>query len=105
RVVAFRVGQALQAGAVGVGLEDRHVRIEVPLVAAAHAGLLLLLALLVLLGVVAFRIGVEVAAGEDDLLAVGREEAARRLADAGADAGDAAGRQVLGEDLIERIAG
>ena len=36
-VVTAGVGQALQAGAVGVRLEDVHVRVEVPLVAAALA--------------------------------------------------------------------
>src|SRR5262249_25128865 len=46
----------------------------------------------------------EVAAGEDDLLAVGGEVAARGLADAGADAVGAAGRQVHGEDLVEGVA-
>src|SRR5262249_50527279 len=103
-VVAVRVGQALQAGAVGVRLEDRHVGVEVPLVVAALAGLALLVAQAVLLLVLLLRVGVEVAAGEDDLLAVGREIAARRLADAGADADRPAGLQVRREDLVERVA-
>src|SRR5262249_16766511 len=45
-VVALLLGELLQAAAVGVGLEDRHVRVEAPLVAAWLA--LLLLAELVL---------------------------------------------------------
>src|SRR5262249_23234479 len=101
-VVALPLGQLLEAAAVGVGLEDGHVRVEVPLVAARLA--LLLLAQPVLLGLLLLGVGVEVAAGEDDLLAVGGEVAARGLADAGADAADAAGLQVHGEDLVERVA-
>ena len=44
------------------------------------------------------------AAGEDDFLAVGREIGAGRLADAGTDAANAAGFQILHEDLIKGIA-
>src|SRR5262249_34777750 len=97
--------EALQAGAVGVGLEDVHVRVEVPLVAPPAAALAVLLAAAVLLGVAGPGLGVEVAAGEDHLLAVGPEVGAGRLADAGADAGRAAALQVRREDLVERVAG
>src|SRR5581483_10820318 len=83
-VVALRPGQPAQVAAVGVGLEDVHERVEVPFVGAAPAGLAVLLALAVLGLLLLFGVGVEVAAGEDDLLAVGPEVAARRLADAGA---------------------
>src|SRR5262249_9499184 len=90
---------------VRVGLEDRHVRIEIPLIPPTFAGALLFVALLVFLGVFCFRVWIEVAAGEDDLLAVRPEIAARRLAHAGADAADSAGAQGLTENLIERISG
>src|SRR5207245_2154746 len=73
--------------------------------AAATAGLLVLFALLVLGGVMGFRFRVEVAGGEDDFLAVGAKIDAGRLADARADADGPARRQVLYEDLIERVAG
>src|SRR5262249_27116240 len=99
-VVALGVGQPLQAAAVGVGLEDVHVRVEVPLVGPTLAGRLLLLARLVLLGVPVLGVRVEVAAGEDDLLAVGGEVGAGRLADAGADAAELAALQVHDEDLV-----
>src|SRR6266545_1586708 len=50
------------------------------------------------------RLRVEVAAGEDDLLAVGVEKGARGLADTRADAAILARLKVHDEDLIERIA-
>src|SRR5262249_12432846 len=73
-VVAGGGREPLQGAAVlGVGLEDVEERVEVPDVAAALAGLLLLGALAELLGVVLAGLGVEVGAGEEDLLAVGAE--------------------------------
>src|SRR5262249_50088842 len=64
----------------------------------------ILLALLVFLGVFVLGVRIEMSAGEDDLLAVGPEVAARRLADAGADATKPASLKVHHEDLIKRIA-
>src|SRR5581483_11725435 len=80
-----------------------HVRVEVPAVAAALLRLLLLLALLALRGVMRLRLRVEVAAGEEDLLAVGPEIAAGRLADARADPADHAALQLHDEHLVERV--
>src|SRR5207302_11214412 len=54
--------------------------------------------------VVPGRIGIEVAAGEDDLLAVGPEVTARRPASARTDSSITAGIKVHDKDLIERIA-
>src|SRR5262249_10177566 len=98
------VRELLEIAAVGVGLEDRHVRVEVPRVAPALASTLFLLALLQFLGVFVLRVGIEVTAGEDDLLAVRPEVAARRLADTGADTAKLARVQVQDEYLIKRIA-
>src|SRR5438128_3619544 len=84
-IIARGMGQAFQLGAVGIGFEDIHGRVEVPLVAAAFAGGLVLLALTVFLGVVGFCIRIEVTAGEDNLLAVRPKVTARRAADAGTD--------------------
>src|SRR5262249_31754604 len=102
-VVAVGVGQAFQVGAVGVGLEDVHGRVEVPAVRPPLA--LLLLTQAGFLGPRLFCVGVGVAAGEDDLLAVGPEVGAGSLADAGADAAVGAAVEVHDEDLVERVAG
>ncbi len=89
--------------AVEVGLEDVHVRVEIPDVTAALLGLLLLVAPAALDGVVLLRVGIEMGAGEDDLFARRMEVATRRLADAGADAGEPPGGEVHDEHLVERI--
>jgi len=69
------------------------------------AGRGVVLAPLVFFGVMLLGVGVEVRTGEDDFLAVGPEETARRLADAGADAAGAAALQVGREYLVEWVAG
>src|SRR5205814_1402148 len=80
-------------------------RVEVPLVAPADA-LLRVLGPLDDLGVlVLLDVGVVVAGGEDDLLAVGAEERAGGTADAGADPPVLPSVEVLDEDLVERVAG
>src|SRR5205807_7526142 len=85
--------------------EDVHVAIEVPLVAAALAALPVLVTLAILVGIVLARLGIEMAAGEEDLLAVGPEVAAGGLAHARADAAITAAWQVHDEDLVKGIAG
>src|SRR5207237_554597 len=87
---------------VGVGLEDVHGGVEVPAVAARLT--LFALAQLVLLGLFLLGVGVEVAAGEDNLLAVGGEVTAGRLADAGADAAVIALFRVADVNLVEGVA-
>ena len=80
------------------------MRVEIPDVAAAFAGLCVFLAARYLLGVVLAGVRVEMGAGEDDLLAVGPKERAGRLAEPGGDAPELAGGQVHGEDLVEGVA-
>src|SRR5436853_4981171 len=80
-VVAARIGQALEARAVGVRLENVHVGVEVPLIPPAPALLFLLIPELVFLGVMLARLGIEVRAGKEDLLAVGGEVTACGLAE------------------------
>ena len=102
-VVALGVGELLQVLAVEIGLEDVRVGIEVPLVAAALAGALVFGLLLALLLLGLRQLGVEMARGENQLLAVGREVAARRAAAAGADQLRLAAGQRLLVDLVEGI--
>src|SRR5262249_7407016 len=85
-VVALGVGQVLQVPALQVALVDLHVRVEVPRVAAADALLPVLLALLVLRLLVLLRVGVGMAAGEDDPGTRWVEVGAGGSAGAGADA-------------------
>src|SRR5205807_6730035 len=93
-VVAGGVSEALEAGAVQIGFEDGHVRVEVPLITAPFLGFHFLSALLDLGGVMFLGVRIEMAAGEDDLFAVGSEEAAGGLADAGADSARLAGGEL-----------
>src|SRR4051812_37526452 len=60
-IVAGGIGQPFQVAAVGIGLKDVHVRVEVPLVTAALP--LLLLATAVFVGLLLPGIGIEMAAG------------------------------------------
>src|SRR5262249_43826237 len=55
-------------------------------------------------GLVLLGFGIEMAAGEDDLLAVWMECGAGGAAHAGADAAEVAGLQILDKDLVERVA-
>src|SRR5205823_4093844 len=66
-VVAGGMGQVLQAGAVGLGLENIHERIKVPDVFPLFLGLLFLGPQFVFLAVMLFRVRVEMAAGENHL--------------------------------------
>src|SRR5437764_247948 len=72
--------------------------------AAMTDGLFVIVALLVFLGILRLGVGVEMTAGEDDLLAVGAEKGAGRLADAGTDARHLPTSQVHRENLVERVA-
>src|SRR5438105_6744549 len=98
------MGQTLQSGAVGVGLEDVHIRIEIPLIAAPPAGALFLFAMAVFLGVMLLGVGIKMAAGENDFLAVRREVTAGRPPDAGTDPAVLPGVEVHDKNLIERVA-
>src|SRR5262249_22969897 len=102
-VIAFGVGQPFQAAAVGVGLENIHMRVEIPRIAAPLAGPAFRLAPLIFLGVLLPGIGVEMAAGEDDLFAVRREVGTGGLADARADPAVSARVQIHDKDLVKRI--
>src|SRR5262249_41493233 len=104
-VIAGDSDQTPQFAAVRIRLEDVQIGVEVPFVAAPLAGLALLLALAILLGVLFLRVGIEMTAGEDNFLSVGRKIRASGLADAGADAAGALRLEVHDEDLIKRIAG
>src|SRR5262249_42719582 len=83
-VVTLGCRERLEPGAVEIRFVDVHERIEIPDIAATLLGLLLLVTELAFKDVVLLSVGVGVAAGEDDLLAVGMKVAARGLADAGA---------------------
>ena len=100
-VVAADVGEPGQRlGLLGVGV-DLHLGVVVPGVAALLArGAKRELVVLILL-----RLRIVVRRGEQNLVGAGAEEAARRLAQAGRDAGGVAGREVHHVHLIERIAG
>src|SRR5690349_21048454 len=111
-VVAGRVGQAAEDIAVEIGFEEVHVRIEVPFVAAADAGFFVILLLLAFGGLSLIEMRVEMARGEENPLAIGREIAAGSAAAAGADAlgangsghgQDASATERLRVNLIKRI--
>src|SRR5262249_39544842 len=102
-IVAGRIRQAAQAGAVGVGLENVHVWVEIPLVAAALARAALLRPAFVLRGVLLLGVGVEMAAGKDDFLAIRGEITARGLAHTRADTANASAGQVHRENLIKGV--
>src|SRR5579875_731550 len=103
-VVARRISQAPQAAAVGIGLKNIQARIEVPLVAAPSAGLTFLFAPAIFFGILFLRLWIEMAAGEEDFLAIGRKIRARGLADAGADTAHMLALQIHNENLIKGIA-
>src|SRR5207248_1886696 len=75
-----------------------------PLVAAALAARFVAGPLLLFQPVLFLHVRVEMAAGEDDLLAVGPEVGAGRAARPRADAMKDPGLQVHDEDLVERVA-
>src|SRR5262249_687946 len=95
--------QALQAGAVRIGFEDVHVGVKIPLIAAPLPGALVLFSPVILLGVMFPGVGIEMAAGEDDFLAIRREVSTRCPPGAGTDAAASAGAQLHDKDLIKWI--
>src|SRR5205823_5946531 len=79
------VGQLAEDVAVEIGFENIHVRIEIPFVAAADAGLFVLFLLLAFGGLRFVELGIEMARRKDDAFAIRAEIAASRAAAAGAD--------------------
>src|SRR5262249_55931670 len=102
-IITRSVCQASESGAVKVRLKHIHERVEIPLVAPTDPRLPILFTLRELFRLMLPRVGIQVAAGEDDFFAGWMKVGASGLADARAHAPVFTTFQLHDKDLVEWV--